>query len=228
MAVSVSIAIPEQGQIVTVRQRRYVVVDVQANTLPVQALSLQSNKEGHHLLTLNCIEDDALGETIQVFWELEPGTNIEEKIGLPQPDGFDVPERLDAFMNAVRWGAVSSADMRALQAPFRSGIEIEDYQLDPLVRAIQMPRANLLIADDVGLGKTVETGLVIQELIVRNRARTALIICPSGLQTHWCDKMRDKFGLEFRMVDSALMRSYTRSKLRNINSLLSLFILQKR
>ncbi|MBV5331420.1 hypothetical protein JZU69_03275, partial [bacterium] len=85
--------------------------------------------------------------TLQVFWELEPGTNIEEKVGLPQPDGFDAPERLDAFMNAVRWGAISSADMRSLQAPFRSGIEIEDYQLDPLVRAIQMPRANLLIAD---------------------------------------------------------------------------------
>jgi len=212
MAASNLIAIPEQGQIVTVRQRRYVVVDVQANTLPVQPLSLQTNKEGHHLLTLNSIEDDALGETLQVFWELEPGTNIEEKVGLPQPNGFDAPERLDAFMNAVRWGAVSSADTRALQAPFRSGIEIEDYQLDPLVRAIQMPRANLLIADDVGLGKTVETGLVIQELIVRNRARTALIICPSGLQTHWRDQMRDKFGLEFRIVDSSLMRSLRRSR----------------
>lgn len=207
-----TIAIPEQGQIVTVRQRRYVVVDVQASTLPVQQLSVQSNREGHHLLTLNCIEDDALGETIQVFWELEPGTNIEEKVGLPQPDGFDVPEHLDAFLNAVRWGAVSSADTRALQAPFRSGIEIEDYQLDPLVRAIQMPRANLLIADDVGLGKTVETGLVIQELIVRNRARTALIICPSGLQTHWRDQMRDKFGLEFHIVDSSLMRTLRRSR----------------
>ncbi len=204
--------IPEQGQIVTVRQRRYVVVDVQESTLSVQLLSVQSNKEGHHLLTLNCIEDDALGETIQVFWELEPGTSIEEKVGLPQPNGFDAPERLDAFMNAVRWGAISSADMRALQAPFRSGIEIEDYQLDPLVRAIQMPRANLLIADDVGLGKTVETGLVIQELIVRNRARTALIICPAGLQTHWRDQMRDKFGLEFRIVDSELMRTLRRSR----------------
>jgi SNF2 family DNA or RNA helicase len=212
MKIANSIVTPEQGQIVKVRQRRYVVVDTQASTLPAQPLSVQPNKDGHTLLTLNCIEDDGLGEMLQVFWELEPGTSIEEKVGLPQPDGFDSPDRLDAFMNAVRWGAVSSADMRALQAPFRSGIEIEDYQLDPLVRAIQMPRVNLLIADDVGLGKTVETGLVIQELIVRNRARTALIICPSGLQTHWRDQMRDKFGLEFRIVDSALMRSLRRSR----------------
>ncbi|HNB93319.1 MAG TPA: hypothetical protein PKV31_10425, partial [Saprospiraceae bacterium] len=139
---------PEQGQIVTVRQRRYVVLDVQPNTLPFQPLAIQQ-VPGQNLITLNSIEDDALGEMLQVIWELEPGTNIEEKVGLPQLDGFDAPERLDAFMNAVRWGAISSADTRALQAPFRSGIEIEDYQLDPLVRAIQMPRVNLLIADDV-------------------------------------------------------------------------------
>ncbi len=71
----------------------------------------------------------------------------------------------------MRWGAATSADVQRPQAPFRSGIEIEDYQLDPVVRAIQMPRVNLLIADDVGLGKTIEAGLVAQELIIRHRAR---------------------------------------------------------
>jgi hypothetical protein len=70
----------------------------------------------------------------------------------------------------VQWGAIASASMRVLQSPFRSGIKIEDYQLDPLIRAIQMPRVNLLIADDVGLGKTIEAGLVVQELVVRYRA----------------------------------------------------------
>ena len=60
----------------------------------------------------------------------------------------------------------------ALQSPFRSGIVIEDYQLDPVVRGLQMPRVNLLIADDVGLGKTIGAGLVAQELMLRHRART--------------------------------------------------------
>lgn len=49
-------------------------------------------------------------------------------------------------------GAIASADVRALQAPFPSGITPEDYQLDPVVRAIQLVRVNLLIADDAGLG----------------------------------------------------------------------------
>lgn len=52
---------------------------------------------------------------------------------LPDPAaGFDEPRRFDAFRDAMRWGAISSADVTALQAPFRSGIAIEDYQLAPL------------------------------------------------------------------------------------------------
>jgi SNF2 family DNA or RNA helicase len=64
------------------------------------------------------------------------------------------------------------------------------------VRALSMPRTNLLIADDVGLGKTIEAGLVMQELMLRYRARTMLIVCPAGLTMQWHDEMRDKFGLD--------------------------------
>ena len=68
-----------------------------------------------------------------------------------------------------------------------------------------MPRTTLLIADDVGLGKTIEAGLVVQELLLRHRARTALVVCPAALQVQWRDEMREKFGLEFRIVDRALL-----------------------
>ena len=74
----------------------------------------------------------------------------------------------------MRWGAVSQADDRALQSPFRSGIEVDEYQLDPVIRALSMPRVNLLIADDVGLGKTIEAGLVVQEMILRHRVGTSI------------------------------------------------------
>jgi hypothetical protein len=127
-------------------------------------------------------------------------------VSLPEPTGFDAPDRLDAFLDAVRWGAASTADLKNIQAPFRAGIDIEDYQLDPVVRAIQMLRVNLLIADDVGLGKTIESGLVALELIIRHRARRVLVVCSASLQIQWRDQMRDKFGLDFRIVDSDLMR----------------------
>src|SRR5688500_6355051 len=120
-----SIAAPDQGQLVDVRQRRYIVADVAKSTLPADPLQ-NGNSAPQHLITLSSVEDDALGEELQVIWEIEPGTSVTEKASLPEPVGFDDPARLDAFLDAVRWGAASSADVRALLSPFRSGIEIED------------------------------------------------------------------------------------------------------
>jgi superfamily II DNA or RNA helicase len=217
------VPIPESGQLVTVRGRRWIVGEVSASSMAPDPLrqvaggtpSVTGGR--HHLVTLSSVEDDGLGEEQSVIWEIEPGVRVHEKSGLPDPKGFDEPARLDAFLNAVRWGAVSSADHRMVSAPFRSGIEIEDYQLEPVVRAIQMPRANLLVADDVGLGKTIEAGLVIQEFITRHRARRVLVVCPSSLQLQWRDQMRDKFGLEFRIVDSELLKDLRRRRGLHVN-----------
>ena len=176
-------ATPVAGQLVTVRNHRYVVTSINSESV--------GEASGQSLVSLSSVEDDALGEELRVIWDLEPGAAILERASMPELTGFDEPARLDAFLNAVRWGAVSQADTNTLQAPFRSGVEIEDYQLDPLARAIQMPRVNLLIADDVGLGKTIEAGLVMQEMLLRHRARTILVVCPSSNQIQWRDQMRD-------------------------------------
>lgn len=208
-------AAPETGQIVEARQRPWVVVDVAKSAFtPDVARGLTGSQ---HLLTLSSIEDDALGEELQVLWEIEPSRSIRERSGLPAVNGFDPPEQLDGFLDAVRWGAISSADVRALQAPFRSGIQIEDYQLDPVARALSMPRVNLLIADDVGLGKTIETGLVVQELLLRHRARSVLVICPSALQVQWQEQMRDKFGLRFEIIDSDKLKELRRRRGLHLN-----------
>lgn len=208
--------IPEQGQLVNVRSRQFVVTDVRNATLPTNLIANPIEKP-QHLVSLSSVDDEGLGEDLQVIWELEVGAHVYEKIELPQPTGFDEPAKLDAFLDAVRWGAASIADVRTVRSPFRSGIDIEDYQLDPVVRAIQMPRVNLLIADDVGLGKTIEAGLVAQELIIRDRCRRIVIICPSSLQIQWRDQMRDKFGLDFRIVDSALMKELRRKRGIHVN-----------
>lgn len=206
---------PEIGQIVNVRRKKFIVTDIQASALDssfINDVLLQNT----HLVQLTSIEDDDLGNNLAVIWELEPGVSIEEKVSLPTPDAFDAPAALDAFMYAVRWGAISSRS-RELQAPFRSGIQPEDYQLEPLIRALQMPRVNLLIADDVGLGKTVEAGLVAQELLYRNRAYSILIVCPAGLQLHWKEQMQDKFGLEFKIVDSEAFAQLRRTRGTHVN-----------
>src|SRR5262245_54237756 len=205
---------PEIGQLVQVRKRAFVVTDIQAQGLPSNGVTTEHIE---HLVRLSSVEDDSLGEEAEVIWELEAGAVAHERSSLPEPAGFDRPRVLDAFLDAVRWGAVSQADDKALQAPFRSGIEIDDYQLDPVVRALTMPRVNLLIADDVGLGKTIEAGLVVQELILRHRVRTVLIVCPSSLQIQWKEEMRDKFGLEFRIIDSETISQLRRSRGIHVN-----------
>jgi superfamily II DNA or RNA helicase len=210
------IGLPEQSQLVCVRQRHFVVLDVKKSTLPADP-ALSGISTPQHVVSLSSVEDDALGEELRVVWELEPGAHAYEKAALPPPTEFDDPARLDAFLDAVRWGAISSADDKSLQAPFRSGIEIEEYQLDPVVRALRMPRVNLLVADDVGLGKTIEAGLVAQELILRHRVRSILIVCPSSIQIQWRNQMRDKFGLEFRIVDSDLMKELRRRRGLHVN-----------
>ncbi len=138
-------ACPEPGQLVEVRRRQWIVANVNASTQ--HAMSKQQN-----LVTLSSIDEDALGEDLEVVWEIEPGARIIERAGLPSITGQDDSDTLEAFLDAVRWGAATNADRGFLQAPFRSGVSIEDFQLDPLVRAIDMARVNLLIADDVGLG----------------------------------------------------------------------------
>lgn len=194
---------PEPGQLVEVRRRQWVVAEVEASQLG----EVQQN-----FVTLSSLDEDALGEEIQVIWEIEPGAQIIERAGLPSITGQDASDTLEAFLDAVRWGAATNADRGFLQAPFRSGVSIEDFQLDPLVRAIDMARVNLLIADDVGLGKTIEAGLVVQEMLLRHRARSVLIICPASLQEKWRVEMLEKFGLDFRIVDTTYIKQLRRER----------------
>jgi len=203
--------VPEPGQLVEVRRRQWVVTDVCSG-----ALSPSRNGD-QHLVGLSSLDEDSIGEEIQVVWQMEAGAQVLEKAGLPSITGWDSNDRLEAFLDAVRWGAVTNADRSFLQSPFRSGITIEDYQLDPLVRAVEMARVNLLIADDVGLGKTIEAGLVIQELLVRHRARTVFVVCPASLQVKWQTEMQEKFGLEFRIVDTEFVKRLRRERGIHVN-----------
>jgi superfamily II DNA/RNA helicase len=196
----------KDGALVSVRGQRWVASSVEPGP----------ERPGHEkstLVTLQSVEDGRYGQTLDVIWEVEPGAHVLPTGALPpvEPGKFDPPQRLAAFLDAVRWSAVTSADVKTLQAPFRSGVAIEDYQLEPVARAVDAPRVNLLLADDVGLGKTIEAGLVAQELLLRHRARRIMIVCPAGLTIKWRDEMSEKFGLDFTVIDAERAASVRRT-----------------
>jgi superfamily II DNA or RNA helicase len=204
--------LPEPGQVVEVRGSTWAVANIQAQGLP-RSPADEATARLSHVVDLQSLDEDRLGEQLSVVWELEVGHTVTPAQGLPDiiyPDAFDEPATLAGFVDAMRWGAVTSADPNRYQAPFWSGVNVEAYQLEPLRRALGAPRTNLLLADDVGLGKTIEAGLVMQELFLRHRARTAVIVCPPSLSLKWQDEMREKFGLEFTIVNSELMAQVRR------------------
>jgi superfamily II DNA or RNA helicase len=204
--------VPEAGQLVRVRGQQWVVSGISRSRQPDDELAA-TRVPGRTLVTLTSVSDDDLGEELTVVWEVEPGREIVPATRLPQvtETNWDDPQVLGAFLDAVRWGTVASADARTLQAPFRSGIVIEEYQLEPVARALAMPRVNLLIADDVGLGKTIEAGLVVQEMLLRHRARRVIVVCPASLTLKWREEMAAKFGLGFQVLDAAQLRELRRS-----------------
>ena len=206
-------ALPEPGQVVQVRGAVWAVTDVEAQGL-LRSPADDGQARLEHVVALQSLDEDRMGEELTVVWELEVGNSVVPDRGLPDTisaEAFDAPDTLGAFVDAVRWGAVTSADPRAFQSPFRSGATLEPYQLEPLRRALAAPRTNLLLADDVGLGKTIEAGLVIEELLLRHRARSVIVVCPPSLALKWRDEMREKFGLEFVIVDSARLAADRRT-----------------
>lgn len=204
---------PEVGQLVTVRGQQWIVSEVSDTSIAEDEVST-SRLSGRTLATLTSVDEDDLGAELSVIWEVEPGRSISsagELPDIPEPERWDDPQTLGALLDAVRWGTVASADVTTLQAPFRAGIQIKDYQLEPVAKALRMPRVALLVADDVGLGKTVEAGLVISELLLRHRARRVLVVCPAPLTVKWQEEMRDKFGLAFTVLDSAALAAMRRT-----------------
>ncbi|WP_432075988.1 DISARM system SNF2-like helicase DrmD [Streptomyces wuyuanensis] len=189
--------LPGDGELVEVRGQSWVVARVEP------APPADGGRTAT-LVHLQSVADGRFGDTLSVIWEVEPGRRILDRGSLPDASTgqYDPPSRLAAFLDAVRWSAVASADVKTLQAPFRSGVAVEPYQLEPVSRAVGAPRVNLLLADDVGLGKTIEAGLVVQELLLRGRAHRVMVICPAGLTLKWRDELAEKFGLEFTIVDA--------------------------
>jgi len=166
-----------------------------------------------HLVHLD-YKDDQRPHREQLLWEKEPRGKLLEPTALPDIAGSDAMPQADydALLRAARWTSASPyldpdgdgpVQRMPVSSPFHGAVQVEDYQLIPLLKALRMPRVNLLIADDVGLGKTIEAGLILSELLLRRRIQRVLILTPAALRLQWRDEMWEKFSLPFDLVDRA-------------------------
>src|SRR5438094_582300 len=93
---------------------------------------------------------------------------------------------------------------RAGAGPFRSlariAVEPRPYQLVPLLMALKLDPVRLLIADDVGIGKTVEAGLIARELIDQGEIQRSAVLCPPHLAEQWQRELRNKFHIDAELV----------------------------
>jgi superfamily II DNA or RNA helicase len=185
-----------------VRNRRGVITTVEP-----------SDDARHGRLHLVHIEykDDLLPYEERLLWELEPRSRVLEPNSLPDAEGDPMPpDDFDALVRAARWTSASPfidpdgqgpLERLPISSPFHGAVQVEDFQLVPLLKALAMPRVNLLIADDVGLGKTIEAGLILSELFLRRRIQRALVLTPASLRSQWRDEMWEKFALTLDLVD---------------------------
>jgi superfamily II DNA or RNA helicase len=85
-------------------------------------------------------------------------------------------------------------------------IDLLPYQLEPALALLRGAGVRLLLADDVGLGKTIQAGLTVAELIARGAADRVLIVTPAGVREQWADELAERFAIDAVVVDGRLLR----------------------
>ncbi|MFN7987585.1 MAG: DISARM system SNF2-like helicase DrmD [Thermoanaerobaculia bacterium] len=200
---------PEPGQLVRVRSRSWLVEEIVPPVRPSEQT----------LVRLSCLDDDAQGDELAVLWEREVDAAVSTGSGWTTvgKNGFDPTRLFSAYLHTLRWNGVTAADPRLMQAPFRAGIQVKAYQLEPLRKALRMPRVGLFIADDVGLGKTIEAGLIVRELLMRQRVKKIVVSCPASVVLQWRDELDRRFGLTFAVFDRDFVLARRRERGYGVN-----------
>ena len=109
--------LPQPGALVRVRSRRWLVEEVLAAPEPQQSARVR----------LACADDDAQGQSLDVYWDYELDRRILEEEGWEHlaAKGIDAPRQFAAFLHTLRWNCITSTDPNLFQAPFRAGIKID-------------------------------------------------------------------------------------------------------
>lgn len=147
-------------------------------------------------------------ETTGIFMPLAKDVETVEKASFKEP----TPNQIGNFETAKLLYNASRLSLRNAAGPFRSmgklSFRPRSYQVVPLVMALKQDVTRLLIADDVGVGKTIEALLIIKELIERGEIKKFAVICPPHLCEQWQQELKDKLD-----IDAEIIRSSTASRL---------------
>ncbi|KAA1258073.1 RNA polymerase-associated protein RapA [Rubripirellula obstinata] len=199
----------QPGQIARIRQRTYL----------VEQIVKPKRVADSTLVKLSCVDDDNQGAPLEVLWEkeLDPQVLTSEAWETIAAKGFDESKLFAAYLNTLKWNCVTSTDPKLFQSPFRAGIRLDAYQLEPLRKALLLPRVNLFIADDVGLGKTIEAGLIARELLLRKKVREIFVSCPPSMLLQWKEELESRFGLTFEILDKEYMKRVRRERGFSVN-----------
>ncbi|MEI7727857.1 MAG: DEAD/DEAH box helicase, partial [Bacteroidota bacterium] len=142
-------------------------------------------------------------EMITVF---EPVLQHFDKI---EDDQFELPviSDLDSFLTAKLLYDAARLSFRQVSGPFRCmgklSFRPRSYQLVPLIMALKQSVTRILIADDVGVGKTIEALLILRELIERGTVKSFAVLCPPHLCEQWQRELADKLDIEAVIIRSS-------------------------
>ena len=180
------------GTLVTARGREWMVLaGSTADTLRVRPISGSE-------------QDQTL-----IYLPLEPQAVREARFPVPnqsQVGGHDAALLLrDALLLSMRRGA----------GPFRSfgqiAVEPRAYQLVPLLMALKLDPVRLLIADDVGVGKTIEAALILREMLDRGDIERSVVLCPPHLVEQWVTELEARFNLQAVAVTASSAKRLERA-----------------
>jgi len=141
------------------------------------------------------------GEDVYRVWMPGPDTVVRVRADLLEPisvAGGATGEFISYVAAATR--VADALTQNILLAPIESSVIPLPHQVRALERAMADGRVRYLLADEVGLGKTIEAGLILRELKLRGLVRRTLVIAPKGLVTQWVSEMRTHFNEDFRLL----------------------------
>lgn len=114
--------------------------------------------------------------------------------------------RAPTWRRRCRAALLDDEALGTLTALRRASIDLLPYQLEPVLAVLGGEGSRVLIADEVGLGKTIQAGLIVSELIARGAASRILVLCPAGLREQWQTELATRFHLPTALVDMARIR----------------------